>query len=67
MKRLEKTKEILSNVFDKIQQLTIQATSNNTNIVTYCLNNLQIVYNILDTLEQQIGRDGEDESVSDNG
>lgn len=62
----EKSKELLSNVYDRLQKLTIQSTASNINIISSCLNEIQMVYNLLDTVEQQIGKEGDNGSVSDN-
>lgn len=53
LKQIGAMKTLLSETFDKIQSLHIQATRENVNILAESLSNLQTVYNTLDLMAKE--------------
>lgn len=62
---MDEKQVILNNVYEQLQKLTIPATSENINIVVFCLNSLKEVYNLICT-EKQHGENA-DGTISGNG
>ena len=61
---VKKMKELLRGSYTTMQNLTIQATAVNINAISYCLNNIQTVYNLLDSIPERT--DNEDGQISAN-
>jgi len=61
---VKKMKELLSGSYTTMQNLTIQATAGNINAISYCLNNIQTVYNLLDSIPERT--DDENGQISAN-
>lgn len=52
-KQIQGMQRLISDVFTKIQRLQITATKTNTNIVSECLQKLQIVFNTLGNMIEE--------------
>ncbi len=58
MKRIQMMRQVLSNAYDSIQQLNIQATIFNVTNIEENLKRLQLVYNTLGEMSEEIEKDG---------
>lgn len=54
---VKKMKELLNDAYTTMQNLTIQATSGNVNAIVLCLNNVQTVYNLLNSMPDGMEED----------
>lgn len=61
---VKKMEELLNSSYTTMQNLTIQATAGNINAISYCLNNIQAVYNFLDSIPERT--DDENGQISAN-
>ena len=61
---VKKMKELLNGSYTTMQNMTIQATAWNINAISYCLNNIQTVYNFLDSIPERT--DNENGQISAN-
>ena len=52
-----KMKELLNDAYTTMQNLTIQATAGNVNAISCCLNNVQTVYNLLNSMPDEMEED----------
>lgn len=52
-----KMKELLNDAYTTMQNLTIQATAGNINAIALCLNNVQTVYNLLNSMPDGMEED----------
>ncbi len=50
---VKKMKELLNDAYTTMQNLTIQATAGNVNAISRCLNNVQTVYNLLNSMPDE--------------
>lgn len=57
----KKMKELLNEAYTTMQNLTLQATAGNVNAIARCLNNVQTVYNLLNSMPD--GMEEDDEQV----
>lgn len=53
----KKMKELLNDAYTTMQNLTIQATAGNVNAIARCLNNVQTVYNLLNSMPDGMEED----------
>jgi hypothetical protein len=53
----KKMKELLNDAYTTMQNLTIQATAGNVNAIACCLNNIQTVYNLLNSMPDGMEED----------
>lgn len=51
-----KIKELLNQTSDAIQKVTMKASIGNINNIATALNNIQAIYNYIDTIEQTQGK-----------
>ena len=52
-----KMKELLNDAYTTMQNMTIQATAVNINAIALCLNNVQTVYNLLNSMPDGMEED----------
>ena len=57
-KQIEMMRQVLSDAYDSIQQITIQATANNVTNIEENLKRLQLVYNTLGAMSEELKKDG---------
>lgn len=53
----KKILELLNEAYTTMQNLTIQATAGNVNAISRCLNNVQTVYNLLNSMPDEMEED----------